>query len=368
MFLLSPVAGVLTDRLGIRLTTFLGGALAAGGMLLSSFLCHSVPALFFTYGFMYGLGAALAYTPSLAILGHYFSRYLGLVNGIVTCGSSVFTVIMPLILEYFIATSGLEAALRILALMSSFVMVCAMLFKPLPPVIEEKKTNLEKQTLAAVMKSVIHLDNWKQKRYIIWVIAIPSALFGYFIPYVHMASFVDVEFGTKSNVPIMCIGVTSGIGRLLFGYIADHPKVNRIYLQQIAFYSIGVLSMCLPFAPSYGVLLTIALGMGLFDGCFISLLGPIAFDLCGQKGGTQGIGFLLGLCSVPLTLGPPVAGLIYDHTQSYKLPFLLSGIPPLVGASIMFFMTCMKDPATTTEAKLATNGHSLTSNAWKNGE
>ena len=40
---------------------------------------------------MFGLGAALAYTPTLAILGHYFKRYLGLVSGVVTAGSSVFT-------------------------------------------------------------------------------------------------------------------------------------------------------------------------------------------------------------------------------------------------------------------------------------
>lgn len=35
------------------------------------------------------------------------------------------------------------------------------------------------------------------------------------------------------KLPIMCIGITSGIGRLLFGYIADLPRVNRILLQQV---------------------------------------------------------------------------------------------------------------------------------------
>jgi len=62
------------------------------------------------------------------------------------------------------------------------------------------------------------------------------------------------------------------------------------------------------------VLLAISLAMGLFDGCFISLLGPIAFDICGHNGATQAIGFLLGMCSIPLTIGPPIAGLLYDHT------------------------------------------------------
>lgn len=36
------------------------------------------------------------------------------------------------------------------------------------------------------------------------------------------------------KLPVMCIGITSGIGRLIFGYIADLPKVNRILLQQVS--------------------------------------------------------------------------------------------------------------------------------------
>lgn len=66
--------------------------------------------------------------------------------------------------------------------------------------------------------------------------------------------------------------------------------------------------MLLVIAPAWVYLILIALGMGLFDGCFISLLGPIAFDLCGSEGASQAIGFLLGFCSIPLTIGPPIAG------------------------------------------------------------
>jgi MCP family monocarboxylic acid transporter-like MFS transporter 10 len=83
--------------------------------------------------------------------------------------------------------------------------------------------------------------------------------------------------------------------------------------------------------------------MGLFDGCFVSLLGPIAYDLCGGHGAAQAIGFLLGLCSFGLTAGPVIAGEIYDDTKSYTLPFILAGIPPIVGATLMFLIRCVKD-------------------------
>lgn len=82
--------------------------------------------------------------------------------------------------------------------------------------------------------------------------------------------------------------------------------------------------MLLPVTPSFIILLLISLAMGLFDGCFISLLGPIAFDICGREGATQAIGFLLGMCSIPLTVGPPIAGFLYDHTGNELINLFIS--------------------------------------------
>ncbi|KAJ4451598.1 hypothetical protein ANN_03067 [Periplaneta americana] len=344
-FFFSPLAGIITDRIGIRWTTFVGGAMAAGGMLLSSY-CNSVEFLYMTYGILFGVGASLAYTPSLVILGHYFKRYLGVVNGFVTAGSSVFTIVMPYALALLLDKVGLEATMLCLSAMIALIMACALLFKPLPGTTSspDHSPRLYKNTMSRRIRSFINVDIWKKKKYVIWALAVPSALFGYFVPYVHMLKFVQDNFQEgDGKVLVMCLGITSGLGRLIFGKIADIPKVNRIFLQQISFISIGILTMLLTVTNSFKLLIVISLFMGLFDGCFISLLGPIAFEICGQKGATQAIGFLLGLCSVPLTVGPPIAGLIYDHSKSYTLPFLLAGIPPIVGALMLFLVCCVRD-------------------------
>lgn len=335
-------------------------------MLLSSFCTENIEALYLTYGVMYGFGAALAYTPSLAILGHYFKRYLGKVNGFVTAGSSVFTAIMPFVLQYLIDEIELKGTLRVLAFISSFIILCALFYKPLHPPPPKPKIKPGRSSCNNLMRSLINVDNWKKKKYIIWALSIPLALFGYFVPYVHMAKFVKDSFpGEGENLPVMCLGITSGIGRIVFGFIADIPKINRILLQQLSFVLIGVMTMLLPATKSYILLLVFILAMGLFDGCFVSLLGPIAFDICGQRGATQAIGFLLGLCSIPLTVGPPIAGRLYDHTGSYTIPFVLAGIPPLIGASTMFFIRCINNDGIDVEtgdstiqplAKIAWNG------------
>ncbi|EDW83659.2 uncharacterized protein Dwil_GK13560 [Drosophila willistoni] len=343
-FLFSTVAGCLTDKIGLRLTTFAGGVLTAGGLLLSSFCTENISALYFTYGIMFGLGAALAYTPTLAILGHYFKRYLGKVSGFVTAGSSVFTAILPPCLESSLKSYGLEATLRLMSLGAAFVILCSFVYKPLHPPPEPPKNKPGRSRINLFLRSIVNVEIWKRTRYVIWALCVPLALFGYFVPYVHMMEFVKTVFpGKDVNLPVMFIGITSGIGRLIFGVIADMPGVNRMYLQQLSLVCIGLMTLMLPLTSSYGVLLFFALLMGLFDGCFISLLGPIAYEICGPSGATQAIGFLLGLSSIPLTLGPPVAGMIFDSTGSYTVPFILAGLPPLVGSSLLFLVKCVKD-------------------------
>ncbi|XP_015520454.1 monocarboxylate transporter 10 isoform X1 [Neodiprion lecontei] len=348
MFLMSPVAGILTDKIGVQMTTLLGGGLATLGLFISSFIWQKIEVMYLTYAIMYGLGASLAYTPSLVILGHYFKRRSGLVNGIVTAGSSAFTVAMPYVMQALLDSVGMKGLLISLAALTAGVMACAVLFKPLlPPSSSPERCAAGRFNFQLKLKEVINISMWKRKRYVIWATAIPLALFGYFVPYVHIGAFVKKNFtGHDEKLPVMCIAITSGVGRLLFGFVADLPRVNRILLQQISFVTIGLLTMLLPVTNSFNLLLVISLGMGLVDGCFISLLGPIAFDICGQKDASQAIGFLLGMCSIPLTVGPPIAGYLFDSQGSYTLAFILAGVPPIVGAIVMFLVRFVDDNTT----------------------
>lgn len=341
--MISPVSGVLTDTIGLRTTTFFGGAIASGGMFLSSFCDYNVEALNFTFGIMFGLGGALAYTPSLAILGHYFKKKIGIVNGFVTAGSSTFTIIMSYFIYWLLKTVKIAWTFRILAIITSTIMGCAFLFKPLNQKVESKKKTVSCNT-------VFNISIWKNKRYVLWAVLVPFSLLGYFVPYVHLPKFIEVTISKDADgkLPVTCIGITSLVGRLIFGYIADLPKVNRVFLQQLSFLMLGILTMLIPASGgSFPWLIVIALGMGLFDGCFISLLGPVAFELCGREGATQAIGFLLGLCSVPITLGPFLAGVLYDRTASYEQAFIYAGIPAIVGGLLLFLMKCVKSPKAT---------------------
>jgi MCP family monocarboxylic acid transporter-like MFS transporter 10 len=148
--------------------------------------------LYLTYGILFGVGASLAYTPSLVILGHYFKKYLGVVNGFVTAGSSVFTIAMPYALDFLLKTVKLEATMICMSALTAVIMSCALLFKPLPGssvISSDQSPRFYKRSLWRQVKSAINTDIWRKKKYVIWALAVPSALFGYFVPYVHMVSF-----------------------------------------------------------------------------------------------------------------------------------------------------------------------------------
>ena len=118
---------------------------------------------------------------------------------------------------------------------------------------------------------------------------------------------------------IVCIGVASGLGRVFFGYIADKLPKHRILLQQIAYLAIGIFTMLFTAASyfpgfKFEALVFIALALGVFDGCLVALHGPIAVDLCGTAGAPQAIGFFLGMFSIPIAVGPLIAGNKSDIT------------------------------------------------------
>lgn len=248
-------------------------------MLLSSLVYTNINLLYLTYGLMFGMGSALVYTPTLAILGHYFKRYLGIVSGFVTCGSSIFTMILPKVLSWLLREYGLHGTFFILGSFTMIVIVAALIYKPrlAPP--PPPKRIPGQSNCGMQLSSLINVDNWKRRRYVVWALSMPICLLGYFVPYVHMVKYVNETYHGEEDgdMPIICIGLTSVLGRLFFGYIADFKWVNRIVLQQLSFAIMGLLIIAIPLIESYPVLIAISLGMGIVDGCFISLLGPVAY-------------------------------------------------------------------------------------------
>ncbi|CAB1342858.1 unnamed protein product, partial [Coregonus sp. 'balchen'] len=184
IFFCSPIVSVFTDLLGCRVTAVGGAAVGLVGLLASSFVTSLGP-MYFTYGIVFATGCSFAYQPSLVILGHYFKKRLGLVNGIVTAGSSAFTVTLPFLLSGLLEKVGLQNTMRVLSILMFILMLAGLTYTPLLP----KPVNSNNPgSRFPPMSKVFNVNIWKSLGYRIWAFGIPAALYGYFVPYVHLVS------------------------------------------------------------------------------------------------------------------------------------------------------------------------------------
>nr|XP_012608529.1 monocarboxylate transporter 10 isoform X2 [Microcebus murinus] len=238
IFFCCPIASVFTDIFGCRKTAVVGAAVGFIGLMSSSFV-KSIEPLYLTYGIIFACGCSFAYQPSLVILGHYFKKRLGLVNGIVTAGSSIFTILLPLLLRVLIDSVGLFYTLRVLCIFMFVLFLAGFTYRPLTSSTKDKESGSSGSSLFSRRKfnppkKIFNFGLFKVTAYAVWAVGIPLALFGYFVPYVHLMKHVEERFQDEKNkeVVLMCIGITSGVGRLLFGRIADYvPGVKKVYLQ-----------------------------------------------------------------------------------------------------------------------------------------
>uniref|UniRef100_A0A8D0GIL7 Monocarboxylate transporter 10 n=1 Tax=Sphenodon punctatus TaxID=8508 RepID=A0A8D0GIL7_SPHPU len=361
IFFCSPVVSVFTERFGCQTIAVVGAAVGFVGLLLSSFVSTIEP-LYFTYGILFACGCSFAYQPSLVILGHYFKKRLGLVNGIVTAGSSLFTVTLPFVLRVLIDSVGLYNTLRVLCILMFVLFLAGFTYKPLTSNANDEEGGKKEKFRLSHAKNVFNFSIFKILSYRIWALGIPAALFGYFVPYVHLMNHVKqrISNDVPEEVLLLCLGITSGVGRLIFGRVADCISgARKVYLQVISFFLIGLMSMMIPLCYSFGSLIAVCLFMGLFDGCFICIMAPIAFQLVGAQDVSQAIGFLLGLMSVPMIVGPPIAGILRDYLGTYDVAFYLAGVPPIIGGIVLCFIPWVHEKKKPRERAKAVDGEKM---------
>lgn len=75
-----------------------------------------------------------------------------------------------------------------------------------------------------------------------------------------------------------------------------------------SFFALGLMSILIPQCSVFEGLVAVCVFLGLCDGCFLTMMAPIAFELVGPMQASQAIGYILGLMSLPMTAGPPIAG------------------------------------------------------------
>ena len=161
------------------------------------------------------------------------------------------------------------------------------------------------------------------------------------LPYkVRLAEDIGID-KTRASFLLTFITVGSGLGRVTFGRISDIQRLNRVYIAQVAFLVVGLSNFVVPMTKSYVVLAGNAFIFGFFGACYLILNPVIVYDILGPDKISSGLGLIFFVIAIPRTLGPLIAGWIFDCFQSYAIAFYTFGATTCVSSILMTFVTIL---------------------------
>lgn len=136
--ILGPVGSALVDRYGCRKMTILGGIISGLGFIISSF-AQSIEMVFFTFGFLSGLGLCLCYVTAVVSIAYWFDKKRTLATGLGACGTGIGTLLYAPLTQYSIEEYGWRGTVLLLAGTFFNFCVCGALMRDPDWLIAEQK-------------------------------------------------------------------------------------------------------------------------------------------------------------------------------------------------------------------------------------
>lgn len=129
---LGPVAALLSNLFGFRKIAFFGGILAGAGLCFSYF-AHHIGVLFGTFGVVFALGASLSMVSASSIIPQYFKKRLTFAYSLVTIGSGMSSIVMPLLSTVLLRNYGYTWTFLIYGGVTFLICACSFLLKSYEP-------------------------------------------------------------------------------------------------------------------------------------------------------------------------------------------------------------------------------------------
>ncbi|XP_011145464.1 monocarboxylate transporter 3 isoform X1 [Harpegnathos saltator] len=167
---------------------------------------------------------------------------------------------------------------------------------------------------------------------------------GLYVPFVYLVDAAKLD-GIESNSAsflLSIIGITNTIGRVACGYVADFPQVDSLLLNNICLIISTIAVAATPFCHSYAAYIIMSIFFGIAISGYISLTSIILVDLLGLDKLTNAFGLLILFRGAAAIVGSPLAGAVYDATQSYSIPFFMAGFFFFVSTVTSFMAPFMK--------------------------
>jgi MFS family permease len=337
---LTPLAGVLIDRLSVR-WLMAAGTLFYGLGLLALARTSSIGQYIAVFSITMSVANCFAGPMcGSAVIARWFTVSRGRALGLAAVGTSVGGVLVPALVTRWLEQGGWQGAVENFALVVLLVMLPLVVLtvrgRPADVGLAPESDGSGEAAAAALPDPQLGLrDIAASGRF--WFIAVClGLLFSVYSATLSNITPYAVNLGRSSeqaSALIMAVAIGGLVGKLLFGMAADRFDLRAgLWAAQILVIA-GLLLLALE--PSYGVMLLAATLLGLAAGGMLPVWGAMvaqAFGLASYGRAMGLMGPVITLCVMP---GFAVMGRLYDVSGSYTSGLYLFAALTVVGAALL---------------------------------
>jgi len=314
------------DRFGPRAVLSVAGIMFGIGYALL-FRMQSVWELYLYLGLVTGVGLAAHDVSTLSTIARWFVRRRGLMSGITKAGGGLGQVVVPTAMAALIAGPGWRMGCLLFGLAAIVVLVGAAQTLRRNPAAVGLKPDGEAPDASPDQAQEEAGDSFKQafRSRSLWLLggAKFCDLFCLFTVIVHIVPH-GVDHGLHPAVAagvLSTIGAMSIAGRLLLGGAYDRIGAR---MSLMACFSLLTASLVwLQFADTTWGLFLFAAMYGPAHGGFFTITSPSVAEYFGTRAHGTIFGLVISCGTFGATLGPIVAGSLFDMWGSYTIAFAL---------------------------------------------
>lgn len=329
--------GRLIERHGQRRVTAASSAILVGGLTWAAF-ARSYFELLAAFGIVTAFGLSGLYIVSYATLPSWFERRLGTAGGVASSGLGVGLVVIPFGADAVISTLGWRTAMLGMAGGMALLAVTAVLL------LADDHSDVDADASVEFGESGPtgtddRRDTTADVREIVTAPPFALVFLGWtliFTPLYAVLSHIvlhatEIGIGRSTGVyAITVIGVTTGISRVGIGSLSDRLGRPRTFVGSGIL--LGGATVGLSVAPTAGYFLVGAAAFGIGYGGCGGLIGAITADVFGKRSLNTLFAVLSLSFAVSGLLAPPLAGLWFESSGSYRLAFIIAGTVGVVGS------------------------------------
>jgi MFS family permease len=339
----AALAGGLNDRIGPRIILTTSAVVTGIGYLLMAGI-ESLWQLYLLYGCLVGVGFATHDVVTLSTAARWFVKRRGTMSGLLKVGTGAGQLAIPLIASSWIAAYGWRQTYLILGGFTLIALVCAAQLMRRDPQSMGLQPDGALQSAQPSMTSNTHTElplSVIARSKLFWYICMAefAGFFSIFTIIVHIVPHArDTGLSPTISAGLLStIGGVSILGRVVMGAASDRLGGRRSLI--ICFTVLLASLAWLMLASNAWLLYLFAIVYGFAHGSLFTVVSPAIAELFGTNFHGLLFGFVLFSGTLGGSIGPLLAGFLFDQTGTYKIVFMVLALMAAFG---LFLVTLLR--------------------------